>query len=238
MKYYVSLPAGWSADRRWPVVVAISGSGKNWMGTVTEFTQERDKRRYPFIIATPIITSSGARDQRTNPAYPYTPAEWDRVEREGRCGFDEDGIRAVVADVARQYQGDSLAFLTGFSGGGHVTIANTVLHPETLRASAIAASNFAERCLTITTEAPGDVLPPQTFSTAPERRTLPVRFFNGEEDSNNKNLLPQRDKAMAFAREHGFDSVSSEIVRRTEHSAMPKQVLAWFADRIPANERR
>ena len=241
LQYYISLPPGWSKTRTWPVVVAIPGSGKNWVSSANAYAAVRDARRYPFIIVTPIVATNGGRDLRSNPAYTYAPSVWDRVDREGRCTFDREGFSAVMADVARDYNGQAKPFLTGYSGGGHFSVAEMLVHPELLRAAGLSAVNYSGRCVDgPTTEAKPDFIEPSTppgISTSPARVTLPVRFFLGTDDPYAKYLAPQRDNAIRDATSHGFANVSSTTVRRTGHEAMIAIVLDYFDSLLDRSER-
>jgi poly(3-hydroxybutyrate) depolymerase len=237
IQYFVSLPAGWTKDRSWPVVVSIPGSGKEFEQNAKDFAAERDRKQYPFITVTPMFVTNGGRDQRNSARYSYSSEVWDRVAKQGYCQFDFDAFRALVADVAKNFNGETRVFMTGFSGGGQFAIAKAFLHPDDLRAAAIAASNYNGRCITVPTEAPSDTLPPQTFPTGAEHLALPIRFFNGTDDPFNKYLLPQRDTAMGVAKSHGFQNVSSEMIGGAVHQPMVRQALAYFASLRNENAR-
>jgi len=232
MQYYVSLPSGWSKERTWPVVVAITGSGKTWQADADAFAAVRDAHHYPFIIVLPIVTTNGGRDLRHNRAYSYAPSVWDRVDREGRCTFDRDGLSAVIADVAKEYNGEEKVFLTGHSAGGHLAVSEALIHPELLRGAAFAAVNYLGRCVTAPTieEKPDFVDPvvPPSISSSPARIDLPVRFFLGTADAYAKYLAPQRDNAIRDAGANGFGRVSSVAVEGANHNPMIPQVLANF----------
>jgi poly(3-hydroxybutyrate) depolymerase len=237
MQYYVSLPRAWSKDRTWPVVVAVTGSGKAWLGAAQDFAAQRDAHDYPFIIVAPVVLSNGGRDLSTFKQYSYADSVWARAGREKQCVFDLDGIQAVVADVHRLYNGEQKFFLTGWSGGGHTANAITLLHPEWLRGTAFSAANFGGRCIVGTTDGgPFDDPTVRPVSTAPDRVHLPIRYFNGTEDEFAKNLLPQRDLAMKLTAANGFQNVSSEMVAGVAHSAMSQQVLAFFWSLLSATD--
>src|SRR5262245_51190666 len=59
MKYYVSLPSGWTKDRTWPVVVTVAGKG--WLDNAVMYAQVRDGLRQPFIVVTPEVLANGGR---------------------------------------------------------------------------------------------------------------------------------------------------------------------------------
>jgi poly(3-hydroxybutyrate) depolymerase len=237
IQYYVSLPKNWSAARTWPVVVTIAGSGGEFPENHAAFSAERDSRQYPFIVVTPLTLTNGGGNVRNSSALHYSSETWARVEREGRCLFDLDGIRAAVADVARLYNGQSKFFMTGFSGGGHTLGAMLLLHPEVLRTAAPVAGNYGGRCVTgQNLESPYDDPVPHPVSQAPERVNLPVRSFNGANDAN-PYLLPQRDSLFAIARRNGYGNLSSNIVPNASHEPMPSQTLAFFFSQLTSSER-
>jgi poly(3-hydroxybutyrate) depolymerase len=236
MQYYVSLPKNWSTARQWPVVVTIAGSGREWTDNHAAFTGARDASSYPFIIVTPLTITNTGGNARNLGGYFYSNATWDRIERENRCTFDFDGIRAAVADVAANYKGTSTFFITGFSGGGHTQAAFTLLHPDWLRGASPAAGNWSGRCVTGRTESPIDDPVPHPISTASARVNLPIRTFNGTADDPTFSI-PQRDSLVALLRRSGYTNVSSQMVPNVGHDPMAAQVLAFFASTLGASER-
>src|SRR5678816_2490171 len=70
MKYAVSLPARWTRDRAWPVVVVIPDATRDFAGNLAEFTTKGAST--PFIFVAPhVVTSGGARGYRSAPGYRY-----------------------------------------------------------------------------------------------------------------------------------------------------------------------
>jgi poly(3-hydroxybutyrate) depolymerase len=240
MQYYVSLPTGWTKTRTWPVVVVVPGSSKNWVQSSNAFAAVRDARRYPFIVVTPLWVTNGGRNLRANEHYVYPPAVWDLVDR-GRCSFDMDGMRAVLEDVSKNFNGEPKAFLTGHSAGGHISVATALVHPELLRAAAFAATNYLGRCVDAPTVDKNpdyvDPSPMLPISSSPARVSLPVRFFLGTDDAYAKYLAPQRANAIRDATSHGFTDVSSVDVRHASHEPMVVPVLDFFASLLTPNER-
>jgi hypothetical protein len=237
MQYYVSLPKNWSTARTWPIVVTIAGSGREWTDNHAAFSNERNTNNYPFIIVTPLTITNTGSNARNLGGYNYSAATWDRIESETRCKFDFDGVKAAVADVAKNYSGQSKFFITGFSGGGSTHAMFALLHPDWLRGTASAAGNWGGRCVTGATEGPIDDPVPHPISTAPERVSLPIKFFNGTADGYAVYLLPQRDSLMALMRRNGYMSLSSQMISGAGHEPMPAQVLSFFNSTLPANER-
>lgn len=138
-KYYLSLPKGWSAEKTWPIVVTIDGSGHNFPACSQTFTRVRGNR--PFIIVTPCVTSNG-RD----------PAE-------------TEAVLAIVKEVQQSAQGQPKFFMTGFSAGGHMTWQMVFNHPELLAGAAPAAANFRFRGIDGASKAPERVkLPVHGFN--------------------------------------------------------------------------
>ena len=90
MQYYVVRPEGWTRDRTWPIVIALEAAEKEFKANAERFARARGKQ--PFIIVTPITVTNGNQGQRDPAVYPYSSATWDRIEKEGVCAFDEDGL--------------------------------------------------------------------------------------------------------------------------------------------------
>src|SRR4051812_27133579 len=92
MQYYFSLPEGWTKDKKWPIVVAVSGSGKNFQGHAETFIAAR--KQMPFIIVSPVVLTNGGNIDTwpTNPKYNYAPSVWDEVDKTGQCEFDLKGV--------------------------------------------------------------------------------------------------------------------------------------------------
>src|SRR5690349_15420696 len=72
MQYYLSLPEGWSADRKWPVVVAIESANRDFPANLAIFARARGKM--PFLIVAPLVVTNGGAGFRTVPSYHYTDA--------------------------------------------------------------------------------------------------------------------------------------------------------------------
>lgn len=119
MQYYLSLPDGWTPAKRWPVVVAFDGSGKDWLDLAHTFVDARKK--LPFILVVPLILTNGGGDLRTHPHYHYSPAVWDAVDTNGKCAFDLEGVAAVLSDVEQTAAAEPRAFVTGFSAAALTT---------------------------------------------------------------------------------------------------------------------
>ena len=222
MQYYISFPKGWTAKKKWPVVIAADGANKGWLENAQVFAKVRDEKDYPFILVTPVILTNGGRDLRHMSQYNYAPEVWDEEEKTGRCVFDFDGLKAVMDDVHELYGGEDKVFFTGASAGGHLTWAVIFRRPEWLRAAAPVVSNWTGRCMTSEVEAPVEI------SNAPERVNLPVKVFDGDKDPSFEMLGKQHMEAVRLAQEHGYRNVSRYIVPGGEHTWMAEQVLPYF----------
>lgn len=138
VKYFVSLPKGWSAERTWPILVTIDGAGHDFAGNFQNFTRARGDQ--PFIIVTPCVSSNG-----NDPA-------------------DAKAVLAIVQEVQQASHGQAKFFMTGFSAGGHVTWQIILQHPELLAGAVLAAANFRFRGITDVSQDPARVqLPIQAF---------------------------------------------------------------------------
>jgi poly(3-hydroxybutyrate) depolymerase len=126
--YYISLPKGWSAEKTWPVVVTIDGSGHNFAANAKGFANARGER--PFIIVTPCVSSNG-----NDPA-------------------DMQATLAIVKEVQAEFKGQPTFFMTGFSAGGHLTWQVVFNHPELLAGAVLAAANFRFRGVETISKAP------------------------------------------------------------------------------------
>ena len=132
--YYLSLPRRWTADRAWPILVTIEGSGHNFLGNCQSFIQARGDG--PFIIVTPCVSSNG-----NDPA-------------------DARAVLAIAREVQQAGHGQAKFFLTGFSAGGHVAWQIIFAHPELLAGAAPAAGNYRGRGVNTISDAPERVQVP------------------------------------------------------------------------------
>ena len=219
IQYYLSLPEGWTAGRKWPVVVVIESADREFMQAATAFARARQHR--PFIIVTPLVVTNGGSGYRSVPTYHYSDAVWDRIQNSGAFNFDMEGITAIMQDVAKQYGADEKYFLTGFEAGGHTVWAVLFSHPEAVRGAVLVCPNYAGRWVD-----------EGHLSPAAERSTLPIRNFIGSKDelcSNGHPIYNQMQTAMTFAAAHGYQNVSLTRVEGKGHERLADEVLAYFS---------
>ena len=165
IQYYLSLPDGWTAGKKWPVVVVIDSAEREFSAATTAFAQARQKQ--PFIIVTPLVVTNGGAGARSVPTYHYSDQVWDRIQRDGPFKFDMDGIAAIIQDVTKQYGGEDKYFITGLEAAGHTVYGVLFNHPEAVRGAAIVCPNYLGRWVD---EA--------HMSTAPERSALPIEILS------------------------------------------------------------
>ena len=219
MKYAISLPAGWTRDRAWPVVVVVPDATRDFAGNLAEFATKGAST--PFIFVAPhVVTSGGSHGYRSAPGYRYTEAEWGEVDRLGEFRFDEEGVAAVVADVHSRFNGNERVYLTGWEAGGHTLWALVLRHPERYRAVAPVSTNYLGRWLDLADLGPSAAAKPQ------------VRVFfcgsNCGEQGLRQALLTQTRAAISAARARGFDDIPIDVREGAPHGPLAVDVLAWF----------
>jgi len=220
MRYHLALPAGWTREKTWPVVIVIPDAARDFAGNLKAFVAARGER--PFILVAPEVMSCGGARSRTSEHYSYSPAEWDSISAGDDFVFDDGGLAAVLADVRARWNGEAKAFLTGWEAGGHTVWAQALRRPERWRAVAPVSTNYAGRGLDST-----------TFSHAPERASLPIQVLRcgdpkGAVAEGLKFGDQQTTRALADARAHGFAPAPVRVVPKASHGPLPVPVLAWF----------
>ena len=219
IQYYLSLPEGWTATKKWPVVVVIESAERDFLQAATAFAKARASR--PFILVTPLVVTNGGAGFRSVPTYHYSDAVWDRIQTSGQFTFDSDGIAAIMKDVVRDYSGEDKYFITGLEAAGHTVWGILLNHPETVRAAALVCPNYAGRWVD-----------ESHISTAAERARLPVRTLIGTNDtlcSAGSPIHTQMLRAMSIAEAHGYQNVTLMRVNGKGHERLADEVLAYFA---------
>ncbi len=138
VQYYLSLPKGWEPGTKWPILVAIDGSGHNFQGCFNNFVNARGA--HPFIVVAPCVSSNG------------------------RDPADFQAVLGIVQEVQQSVSGQAKFFITGFSAGGHLMWQFVFQRPELLAGAAPAAANFRARGIDAISKAPERVkLPIHAF---------------------------------------------------------------------------
>jgi hypothetical protein len=219
IQYYLSLPEGWTAKKKWPVVVVIESADREFLNAATAFAQAR--RPQPFILVTPLVVTNGGAGYRSVETYHYSDAVWDRIQNSGPFNFDMEGITAIMQDVSKQYGGDDKYFITGLEAAGHTVWGILFNHPEEVRGAALVCPNYLGRWVD---EA--------HISSASERTGLPIRAFVGTKDtlcSAGSPIYTQMQTAMRLADAHGYKSVTLTRVEGKGHERLADEVLSYFS---------
>lgn len=220
MKYYLSLPKGWTADRSWPVVVIAEAAEKEYKVNMERFVLARGAM--PFILVAPITTTNGHQGYRDPEVYPYTSSEWDAIDKMGICSFDMDGVEHMVKDVRNKYNGSDKFFITGFEAGAHLVWAMVFKHPEELYAACPVAGNYRSRCME-----------DKQFSEHPARVQLPIKGFYGSLDTFGApggKIYYQWEDAKREALEHGYKNITEEPIPGKGHVPVPDEILKYFSE--------
>ena len=219
IQYYLSLPEGWTAAKKWPVVVVIESADRDFLQAATVFAQAR--RRAPFILVTPLVVTNGGAGYRSVPSYHYSDAVWTEIQNSGPFNFDKAGITAIMLDVTKQYGGDDKYFIAGLEAAGHTIWGILFNHPEAVRGAVLVCPNYLGRWVD---EA--------RVSSAPERAALPIRNFIGSKDelcAPGTPIYTQMQKAISVAEAHGYKNVSLTRVEGKGHERLADEVLAYFS---------
>jgi len=218
IQYYLSLPVGWTAEKKWPVVVVIDSADREFSNAATAFAQARQQR--PFILVTPLVVTNGGSGYRNVPTYHYSNAVWDQIQNSGDFNFDSEGLTAIIKDVVQQYGGEERYFVTGFEAGGHTVWGLLFNHPEYLRGAALVCPNYLGRWVD-----------EQHISSAQERTGLPIRTFVGSKDEicqAGHPIYTQIQRAMSLAEAHGYKNTSLTPVEGKGHERLADEVLSYF----------
>jgi len=219
IQYYLSLPEGWVAEKKWPVVVVIESADREFLQAATAFAQARKQR--PFILVTPLVVTNGGAGYRSVPTYHYSDPVWARIQNSGQFTFDMDGITAIMQDVVKQFGGEDHYFVTGFEAGGHTVWGILFNHPEAVRGAVLVCPNYLGRWVD---EA--------HISSAVERSGVPIRNFVGTKDelcSPGNPIYTQMQRAMNLAEAHGYKNVSLTRVEGKGHERLADEVLTYFS---------
>jgi hypothetical protein len=201
---YVSLPKGWKKGAALPVLVAVEGAGCGFLGRARltpcslSNTNELDAKKYPW----------------------YSQAQLDEGNR-NRIGFDVDGLLSLLDVLKERYGASDRLAITGFSGGGNLCYAMTVLHPGRVIVSAPACANFSG--LGFSDAQPVDGGPPVRILTGEKDEHRDFTF--GKKDS--PGIEPQTDNAVAALEKLGFKDVTRTMLKGVDHSPCAAQV--WEA---------
>lgn len=215
MKYYISLPKNWSAERTWPVLVAPSAHYGDKGKGLAMFAAERDAHKAGFIIVSPIVINA----DRVAAMTEYRGAVADAInaadaatgdgsrDKDARAKFDSEGILAVLKDVRKLYRGEERVYITGFSSSTHIAYLFLFTHPELLKGAFINSGVYLGRGVD------KDHLP---LRNSPERARIEVKFIIGESDPGyhkcSENWL--ETKALLLECGHPASRIQMEAIKK------------------------
>jgi hypothetical protein len=196
MKYYLSLPQGWTATKKWPVYVAVEGAGSNFLGACNGGVGSKNDT---FIVVTPCgFTNTNALTDDMRKKYPYTKEIIDEADQ-NRMGFDEPGMLAILDDLKASYGAEDKACITGFSGGGILTWFMVFTHPDKLLAAVPACANF------------GGVS--SVSDDAEAKKALIIHAYQGDKDEYKESMLDaQWTAAEKLAKDNGYVNITRDII--------------------------
>jgi predicted esterase len=236
MRYYISLPKNWSANRKWPVLVAPSAHYGDKGRTIALFAAERDARKANFIILAPFVINAdrvatmteyrGAVADAISAADAASPAGSRRPDRNdaARAKFDSEGIRAILKDAQRLYRGEDKVYITGFSSSTHIAYMFLFAHPELLKGAIINSGVYLGR---------GVDEAHIPFLNSPERAKLAIKYIIGEKDPGYKKCTENWEEAKAKLLRYGHPAarIQMEVIKQGN----PEHLSAghnWFPTRI------
>ena len=215
---YLSLPKGWRKGAAMPVLVAVDGAGSNFLGAARNFAKARGGRDF-LVLAPCSLSNTNALDAAKYPFYDAaTLQEGDR----DRIRFDVEGLKGLLAVLQERFGASERFGITGFSGGGYLCYAMTVLFPDRVLFSAPACANFSGMGFR-------DANPVEGGGPA-------ISIFTGEKDPHRDfthgnqampGIEPQTDSAVKALESLGFTNVKRTMLPGVGHSSCAQQV--WDA---------
>jgi predicted peptidase len=162
-RYVVSVPANWSADRTWPIILFLHGSIERGDDGIRQSKVGLAKvvrdhpERFPAIVVMPQCRPD---------------VDWSSPAMEAQ-------ILAALDASAREFHGDpQRTYLTGFSMGGYGTWSIAVRHPGRFAALVVVCGGIQWPT------------PPQVVNEAPyaaiaaQVAAMPIWVFHGDADRN------------------------------------------------------
>ncbi|KAF0243401.1 MAG: hypothetical protein FD180_3441 [Planctomycetota bacterium] len=200
LRYFLSLPPGWTPDKTWPVLVVCEGAGGNYRDQCARFASYR--KDVPVIVMAPCtFTNSGGPRKDKHPWYSAEViAEWTN---KNTLDFDEAGMLAGLADLRREYGAEEKFFIAGYSGGGILTWWTIFRRPAELRGAFPACANYGGS-------------PP----TPPEGgRDLVIRAFQGDKDGHLEMLTESWKRAEEQLKKWEYTDFSRTLLPGVGHTA-------------------
>ena len=224
MKYYLSLPKGWSADRTWPVLVAPSAHYGDKGRNLVSFSAERDRRKAELIIVQPLVINADRVDAMTEyrgavaGAIKAADSATDGRDEAARAKFDEEGILAILKDIRKLYHGEEKVYIAGFSSSTHVAYLMLMNHPELLKGVVINSGGFAGRGV--------DEAHLPLVNSA-DRAGVAIKCLVGEKDPHYEfyaaNWKETKSRLLSYG--HTAAKIQEEIIKSAGHQWFTRQIL-------------
>lgn len=206
LRYFLSLPPGWTPDRTWPVLVVCEGAGGNYEAQCKRFGGYR--KDVPVILMAPCtFANSGGVKKDKHPWYPKSV--FDEIDKGNPLEFDDAGVQAALEDLRRDYAAEEKFFIAGYSGGGILTWWNIFKRPAQLRGAFPACANYGGAPRT----------PPEGG------RDLVIRAFQGEADGHLEMLTASWKEAEALLRKWEYTDYSRTLLPGVGHTACHEPVF-------------
>lgn len=232
MKYYLSLPKNWSANRTWPVLVGPSAHYGDHGKTLMMFAHERDARKADFIVVQPLVINAdkvAPMAEYRGPVANAISAADAKVtdgnrDEDARAKFDSEGILAVLKDIRKEYRGEEKVYLTGFSSSTHIAYLFVFAHPEVVKGAVINSGVYLERGVD------PDHIPLKNSS---ERAQMSIKFIIGEADPGLKydtdNWAETKAELLRYG--HPAAKIQTEIIKKGNPEKL-NPGHNWFQGRI------
>lgn len=210
--YLMSCASTWARAGSAPLLIAITGSNKDWQATHDLYRSTLDSLGLPFTLAVMANFSNGgnpanwAADPKYTDVYGIPFFTRYMLAQADECSFDQDGCQAIMADNVAYFKGSGNVYVDGFSGGGHLLEMIVFSNPEYIKGFVGSACNYVGRG--ITSEVPANRFP---ISTNPARLTLPGKYVMQTGDPNSPVLTPQMNNALALMASNSYNNVVGSI---------------------------
>jgi poly(3-hydroxybutyrate) depolymerase len=213
VKYWIYVPSTYSAERDWPLVIALHGTipWDTYTRRILEWKALAEDKG--FIVVCPRLTSS----QGILPIM-------DRKDWYQELEGDEQTILAVLDDVRNQYRVDTdprAILLTGFSAGGFSMIHAGLRNPSRFGMIVAASCNSDTRMMD------------ETITLTDEARRMPIELFWGKDEGV---LLRQGWDLFEYLRKHGFKKAKVQEVAGG-HLRRPELVYRLWLKVLPEKHR-
>ena len=201
--YYLYLPAGYTPNRAWPMVVTFHGmkpfdsapaQAKEWQSVAD---------RYGYIVVAPVLLNSDLFMK-----YPLRTVSHG-VQR------DEQSVLNIIQYVIDHCNVDrNRIYATSWSSGGYLMHYFVNRHPKIFSAMCARGSCFSEPIL--------DPVNARMMS----KRPFPILIYYCENDL--KGIQRESEQAISWYRSNGF-KVTSRVVPGKGHERVPDLAAEFFA---------